>query len=64
MNSEIQERLQEHYIVNAIKTQRRMEGEKVVKKVTDFRSTRRRPKGRCKERVLEDIKRLKIYEAR
>ena len=43
---------------------RKMEEGKVMKKVTDFRRARGRPKSQWEEQVLEDIKRLRIHNWR
>ena len=76
MNSEVQEILQEKDIVKAIKIQRlqwygqikRIEEEKVLRKVTewklDFRRSRGRSKSRWEEQVFDDIKRLRIHKWR
>ena len=73
MNSEVQERLQGQDIVKAIKTQklrwynhiRTMGEDKVVKKLTEWKPNfiraRGRPKSRWEERILEDMKRLRIH---
>ena len=76
MNSEVQEKLQGEDAVKAIKTRRlrwyghvrRIWEENVMKKVTEWRPNferaRGRPKSRREERILGDIKRLRIHNWR